>query len=131
MGVRHTIAAGLAGILLVQSAALAQTVPAQEIHTISHERGVEILLANLEIGAALQIDLANGDRVEGRLVERSDEELIVVTGARRLVVSTADVVGVRAPMRGGMSAGKAFGIGTGIGLGAFFGFLLVVFSGYR
>jgi hypothetical protein len=30
-----------------------------------------------------------------------------------------------------MSAGKAFGIGTAIGFGAFFGWLLVVFNGYR
>jgi hypothetical protein len=131
MRVRHTIAAGLASILLIQSAALAQTAPDQEIRTISHERGVEILLANLLVGSELRIDLANGDRLEGRLVDKSDHELIVEVGQQRRILFTADIVGIRAPIRGGMSDGKAFGIGTGIGFGAIFGWFLVVFTGFR
>jgi hypothetical protein len=121
MRIRHTVAAGLAGILLIQSAALAQTAPAQEIRTISHERGVAILLANLEIGTELRIDLANGDRVEGRLVEKSDQQLIVITGGQRRIVSTADVFDVRVPMPAGITGSQAFGIGTAIGAGVVLG----------
>jgi hypothetical protein len=121
MRIRRTVAAGLAGILLIQSAALAQTAPAQEIRTISHERGVAILLANLEIGTELRIDLANGDRVEGRLVEKSDQQLIVITGGQRRIVSTADVFDVRVPMPAGITGSQAFGIGTAIGAGVVLG----------
>ena len=131
MRVRHTIAAGLAGILLIQSAALAQTAPDQGTRTISHERGVEILLANLLVGSEVQIDLANGDRLEGRLVDKSDQELIVEVGKQRRLLLTADIVAIRAPIPGGMSDGKAFGIGTALGFGAIFGWFFVVIAGFR
>jgi len=123
MRIRHTVAAGLAGILLIQSAALAQPAQVQEIRTISHERGVAILLANLEIGTELRIDLANGDRVEGRLVEKADQQLVVMTGGQRRIVSRADVVDVRVPMPAGISGGTAFGIGTAIGTGVILGYV--------
>ena len=131
MGVRHTLAAGLAGILLIQSATLAQTAPDQQTRTIAHERGIEILLANLVVGSELQIELANGDRLEGRLVDKSDHEVIVEIGQQRRLLLTADIVAIRAPIRGGVSDGKAFGIGTGIGFGAIFGWFLVVIAGFR
>jgi hypothetical protein len=41
------------------------------IRTISHEQGIEILIANLHVGAELWIDLADGHHFEGRLVEKS------------------------------------------------------------
>jgi hypothetical protein len=72
--IRHTIAACVAGMLLIQSAAAAQTASVPEIRTISPQQGVEILLANLQVGAELRIDMANGHCIEGRLVEASSSE---------------------------------------------------------
>lgn len=131
MRVRHTLAAALAGILLIQSAVAAQTVTGQEVRTISRDQAVHVLLANLQVGADVRIELANGDRVEGHLIEKSDQELVVLHEGQRLIVAAADVVGGRVPMKPGMTVGSAFGIGSAIGFGAIFGWFLVLFSGYR
>jgi hypothetical protein len=131
MRVRHTVAAALAGILLIQSAVAAQAITGQEVRTISRDQAVHVLLANLQVGADVRLDLANGDRVEGRLIEKSDEELIVLHGGQRLIVAAADVVGGRVPIKPGMTGGNAFGIGSAIGFGAIFGWFLVLLSGYR
>jgi hypothetical protein len=131
MRVRHTLAAALAGILLIQSAVAAQGVTGQEVRTISRDQAVHVLLTNLQVGADVRIELANGDRVEGRLIEKSDQELVVLHEGQRLIVAAADVVGGRVPMKPGMSGGNAFGIGSAIGFGAIFGWFLVLLSGYR
>jgi hypothetical protein len=131
MRVIRTIAASLIGILLIQSAGLAQTATDQDIRTISQEQAVAVLLANLQVGAEVRIDLAGGDSVEGRLVEKSNEQLVVLHGRQRQVVAAADVVGARLPMRAETASGKAFGIGTGIGFGTFFGWFLLLLSSYR
>jgi hypothetical protein len=129
MGVGHTIAAGLAGILLIQSAAAAQTASGREIRTISRQQGLDILLASLHVGAELRIDLANGRSIEGRLVEKSVDALVVVNGQQRQTVAFSDVVDVRVPMPAGMTGGKAFGIGAAIGAGVILGAIFI--SAYR
>jgi hypothetical protein len=129
MGVRHTIAAGLAGILLIQSVAAAQTASGPEIRTISHQQGLDILLANLHVGSELGIDLANGHSIEGRLVEKSVDALVVVNGQQRQTVAFSDVVNVRVPMPVRMTGGKAFGIGAAIGAGVILGAVFI--SAYR
>jgi hypothetical protein len=131
MNVKRTIAASLAGMLLIHSAARAQAVADQEVRTISREQAVQVLLANLQVGAAVRIELAAGERVEGRLIEKSDQELVVLHGTQRRIVAAADIVGVRKPMPSGMTGGNAFGIGSAIGFGAIFGWFLVLLSGYR
>lgn len=118
MRVRHTIAAGLAGILLIQSVAVAQTASGADIRTISHEQGIEILIANLQVGADLQIELADGQHLEGRLLDKSACALVVEGGRQRHIVPTAEVIDVRLPMPPRMTGGGAFGIGAAIGAGA-------------
>jgi hypothetical protein len=131
MRVRHTIAAGLAGLLLIQSAAVAQTVSRADILTISHEQGVEILLANLEVGNELRVDLAGGERVEGRLIEKSEDELVVVDRQQRRIVAAADVVSVRAAKKARMTGGKAFRLAAEISFGVVFGAFLAMAAGLR
>jgi len=121
MRVRHTIAAGLVGILLIQSVAVAQTASSPDIQAISHEQGIEILIANLQIGADLRIDLADGQHLEGRLIDKSAYALVLERGQQRHIVPTANVVDVRLPMPAKMTGGAAFGIGAAIGAGALLG----------
>jgi|SRR5215471_4408548 len=121
MRVRHTIAAGLAGILLIQSVAVAQTAADPDIRTISHEQGIAILIANLQVGADLLIDLVDGQHLEGRLIDKSAYALIVEGGQQRQIVPTADVVDVRLPLPPRMTGGAAFGIGAAIGAGVLLG----------
>jgi hypothetical protein len=127
MRIGHIIAAGLAGILLIQSAAVAQTVPGRDIRTISHEQGLEVLLANLQVGADLRIDLADGRYLEGRLVEKSAQALVVEDGRLRRIVPTADVVDVHVPKPAGLTGGNAFGIGAAIGAGVVLGWFFTRF----
>ena len=115
MRVRHTIAAGLAGILLIQSVAVAQTASGADNRTISHEQGIEILIANLEVGADLRIDLDDGQHLEGRLIDKSAYALVVERDRQRHIVPTAAVVDVRVPKPARMTGGIAFGAAIGAG----------------
>ena len=115
MRVRHTIAAGLAGILLIQSVAVAQTASGADNRTISHEQGIEILIANLEVGADLRIDLDDGQHLEGRLIDKSAYALVVERDRQRHIVPTAAVVDVRVPKPDRMTGGIAFGAAIGAG----------------
>ena len=125
----HTIAAGLAGILLVQSAGLAQTPLAQATLAIPREQAIHVLVANIKTGSQMRIELANGDRLEGQLVDKSDEELVVFSGGQRQVIDVPDIVSVRLPVRPGMTSGKAFGISAATSAGAFLGWFIVLMSG--
>jgi hypothetical protein len=131
MRVRHTVAAALAGILLIQSAVAAQAVTDPEVRTISRDQAVHVLLANLQVGADVRLELANGDRVEGRLIEKSDEELIVLHGGQRLIVAAADVVGIRVPMEARMTGGKAFRLAAEISSGVIVGGFIALAVGRR
>lgn len=125
----YTSAASLAGLLLLQAAGLAQAPPDSEIRVIPREQAVHVIFTNIRVGSDVRVDLAGGDHVEGRLVEKSDDELVVMSGRQRQIVNVSDVTGVRRPVPKGMTDGKAFGIGTAIGFGALFGWFLVVASG--
>jgi hypothetical protein len=110
---------------------VAQTVSRADILTISHEQGVEILLANLEVGTELRVDLAGGERVEGRLIEKSEDKLVVVDRQQRRIVAAADVVSVRAAMKARMTGGRAFRLAAGISFGVVFGMFLAIAAGLR
>jgi hypothetical protein len=52
----------------------------------------------------------------GRIVEKSDDELVLVIAGKRQVIPLADVVSIRRPQaRARISDGKAFGIGAAVG----------------
>jgi hypothetical protein len=131
MDMKHSIAAVVIAILLAQSSSLAQATTDPEIRTLSQEEAVQVLLANLRAGANLRIDLAGGDHVEGRLVEKSGQELVVVEHRQRRIVALADVVSVRVPMKSRMTGGKAFRLAAGISFGVIFGALLATAAGLR
>ena len=64
MRVKHTIAAALAGMLLVHRP------PSHKrrdpvVRTIPREEALRVLRANLRVGADFRVQLANGGRVEG------------------------------------------------------------------
>jgi hypothetical protein len=78
MGVRHTLAAGLACVLLVQSTALAQTPSESVVQPVPREHAIRILLSNLSPGTEVRVQLATTE-VVGRFVEISDDELVLMT----------------------------------------------------
>jgi hypothetical protein len=131
MRVTHTIAAALTGILLIQSVGLAQALPEPVARPVSREQAIQILLSNLDVGADVRIDLADGQRVEGRLIEKSSGELVVVAGRQRRIVAAADVVSIRVPMRSRMTGGKAFRLGAEISSGVIVGGFIALAVGRR
>jgi hypothetical protein len=93
MRVRHTISAALACVLLIQSVGLAQSgtgpmgrAAEQAVHRIP--------IASVQVGMELRFDLVDGRRIEGRLVEESDDEFVVGAGSRRLAFPVAAVIAV-------------------------------------
>jgi hypothetical protein len=131
MRLKHAVAAGLVAILLAQSSGLAQTTTDSDIRRLSQEEAVQVLLANLRAGADVRIELVGGDHVEGRLMEKSGQELIVVEHRQRRIVALSDVVSVRVPMKTRMTGGKAFRLGAGISFGVVFGAFLAIAAGLR
>jgi hypothetical protein len=131
MNLKHAIAASMVGILLLEAAGLAQTPSTAGTLAISREQGIHVLATNIQIGSHVRIELANGDRLEGRLVDKSDDELVVLSGLQRQIVAVTDIASVRLPVRPEITNGKAFGIGAAIGGAAILGWFLMVLSNYR
>jgi len=93
MRVRHTIAAALACVLLIQSVGLAQSGTGPKGRAA--EQAVQrIPIASGQVGMELRFDLVDGRRIEGRLVEESDDEFVVAAGRRRLAFPVAGVIAV-------------------------------------
>jgi hypothetical protein len=126
MRVRHTIAAGLAGVLLIQSVGLAQPSDEAVARSVPREYAINVLLNNLKVGSDLRVQAMGREEVVGRLVEKSDDDLVVVVSGRRQVIPLADVVSVRRPVpRTRIGDGAAFGVGAAIGAGILFGVLFL------
>ena len=127
MRVRHIISATLAGVLLLQCAGLAQAPLESAGQPVPREEAVRILLSKLSPGTELRIQMAASE-VVGRLVEKSDDEVVLVVSGQRQVIPLADVVSIRRPMPATrIGDGKAFGIGTAVGAGVL---VAVLFLGY-
>jgi len=128
MRVRHTIAAGLAGILLIHSVARAQAPYEAAARPVPREHAINVLLSNLELGTEIRVQVAGHREVVGRLVEKSDEELVVVASGQRQVIPLVDVDSIGRPLvRTGIGDGKAFVIGAAVGAGIL---MAVLFLGY-
>jgi hypothetical protein len=131
MSVRHTIAAGLAGLLMIEAAGLAQALPlpatedAAAVVAIPKAQAVRVLLAQIAPGSVVRVELANGSRVEGTIVELSPDTLTVSEGRLRRVVAVEDISAIRQRRRLGMTRSNAFGVGAAIGGAAVFGLLFV------
>jgi hypothetical protein len=120
MSVRYTIAASLAGILILEAAGLAQAPPRPvsedaAVVAIPRTRAIRLLLTHIALGSAVRVELADGSRVEGTIAELSADTVIVADGRLRKVVIVQDIVGVRLRVVPGMATGKAFGIGAAVG----------------
>jgi hypothetical protein len=137
MNVKHTIAASLATILMIQAAGLAQTQTAPEpataeaIVAIPRAHAMRVLLDHLAVDTDVRLQLAGGAIVEGRFLSVSSDSAVLTRGGLRQVVPLADIVAVlSAGSKGvGMSDGKAFGIGAAVGAGVLVGLtMLGIFS---
>ena len=123
MSARHTFAASLAGLLIVEAATLAQEpsrfatkeAEAQVVVAIPRPEAIRLLLTRIAPGSNVRVELADGSRVEGTIVELSADAVIVADGKFRKVVMASDIVGVRLRVVAGMATAKAFGIGAAVG----------------
>jgi hypothetical protein len=126
MRVTHPIAAALTGILLIQSVGLAQALPEPVARPVSREQAINVLLNNLELGTDIRVHSVGREEVVGRLVEKSDDDLVLVVSGQRQVVPLADVVSIRRPLpRTRIGDGQAFGIGAAVGAGILIGVLVL------
>jgi hypothetical protein len=126
MGVRHTIAAALAGILLIQFVGRAQVPYEAAARPVPREHAISVLLNNLEFGTDIRVQAVGREEVVGRLVEKSSDDLVLVVSGQRQVVPLADVVSIRRPLpRTRIGDGQAFGIGTAVGAGILIGVLFL------
>ena len=117
MRVRATIAAALAVVLLLQSAALAQAPLESVLQPIPRERAIRILLSNLSPGTEVRVQLATTD-VFGRIVETSDDEIVLMTSGQWLAIPTAVVISIRPQLKKrALSKRRPFVIGAAAGAG--------------
>ena len=88
------------------------------------------LAEKLEVGAEVQVRLANGQRFRATLIDATPDVLLVQPKTRiPLAVQPLPyeaIVLLERRGTGGMGAGKAALIGVASGVGAFFGMLLIV-----
>jgi hypothetical protein len=118
MRVTHTIAAAVAGILLIQSTGFAQTQREPAIQSIPRARAIEILLSNLQQGTEVRVELRGDREVVATFVEQADGDVVLQASGHRQIIPIADVVSVRRPLyRGTPTDGQSFALGTGIGAG--------------
>jgi len=131
MRVRHTVATALAGILLIQSAGLAQARdPA--VRPIAREQALQILLSTLQSGTEVRVQLAGGAQVDGQFVEKSGDEVAVLVSGQRRPILMADVISISRPLRRGTSAsGRSLAMGAAIGAGLLFVAILVARAAAR
>jgi hypothetical protein len=127
MNLTHLIATALAGALMLEATGLAQTTSVPDIVAIPREEAVHVLVTNIQIGSSVHVELVDGNRVEGRLLEKSDEDIAVLSDGVRQVIPVADIVSLRLRVPPGMKDGKAFGIGAATGAGILVG---VAFLGF-
>jgi hypothetical protein len=126
MNLTHMIATALAGVLMLETTGLAQTASVPDTVAIPREGAVHVLVRNVQLGSSVHVELVDGSRVEGRLLEKSDDDVAVPSDGVRQVIPVADIVSLRLRARPGMTDGKAFGIGAAAGAGILVG---VVFMG--
>ena len=131
MSVRLTIAASLAGLLMIEAAGLAQVLPqppteeAAAVVALPKAPAIRVQLTQIAPGSIVRVELANGSRVEGTFVDLSSDALTVAEGRLRRVVAVADITAIRPRRRPGRTRSNAFGIGAAIGGAAVFGLLFV------
>ena len=132
MRVRHIIAAALAGMLLVQSVAVAQSPRDPAVRTIPREEALQILTSHLQRGTDVRVQLAAGAQVAGQLVEARDDEIVLLVSGQRRVIPVADVISISRPLqRATSAAGRSFAVGTAVGTGLLFVVLLVARAAVR
>ena len=114
--IRLTRGIGLAAIIVVASASLGWAQPA------GSDPSFERMRAKLKVGDRLTVDLVNGSRVEGRVMDGNPDGLVISTdvGDRRL--SRPDI-GVVRRHRHGVILGAIIGTGVGMVCGAALGSL--------
>ena len=124
MRLTHTIATALVGVLLIQSAGLAQS--PDMARPVPREQAVQVLLNNLELGTEIRVEVAGGRQVVGRFVERTGDELVIAVSGQRQTILLADVMKIRRPLPPGRTTdGRAFGIGAAAGVGLLVAVLFV------
>jgi hypothetical protein len=117
MRVRDTIAAALAVVLLLQSAALAQAPLESVVQPVPREHAIRILLSNLSPGTEVRVQLATTE-VVGRIVETSDDEIVLMTSGQWLAIPTAVVISIRPQLKKrALFKRRAFVIGAAAGAG--------------
>jgi hypothetical protein len=127
MNLTHVIATALAGAMMLEATGLAQTAAVPTLAAIPREEAVHVLVTNIQIGSSVRVELVDGTRVEGRLLDKSDDDLTVLSDGVRQVIPVADVVTLRLRLRPAMTNGNAFGIGAAVGAGIFAGVLFLAF----
>jgi hypothetical protein len=124
MHVRHTVAAALVAILLIQSAGLAQ--PEDIVRSIPREEAIQVLVGNLDWGTEIRVEVAGGRQVVGRYVERNGDDLVIAVSGQRQTIALRDVTTIRRPLAPGrITDAGAFGIGAAAGVGLLFGVLFL------
>ena len=126
----HALAAGLAAVLSLQATTLAQTSQDSRAVPVPRTQALHVLLTNINIGTDVHVELADGQAVTGRLVEKSDDAIAVVAERQRRIFPVQDVVSVHLATSG-TTGNKAFGIGAGIGAGTMFGWFLILVASLR
>jgi hypothetical protein len=118
MRVRHTVATALAGILLVQSAGMAQTQREPAVRPIPREQALQILLSHLQWGSEVRVEVAGGANVVGQFVETRDDEVLLLVSGQPRAIPVAEVISISRPLQRGTSAsGKSFAVGAAAGTG--------------
>ena len=126
MRVRHTIAATLAGILLIQSALMAQAQREPVVRPIPREQGLQILLSHLQWGSEVHVKVAGGADVVGQFIETRDDEVVLLESGQRRAIPVAEVISISRPLqRGTPASGKSFAVGAAAGTGLLFVVILV------
>lgn len=132
MNVRHTIAATLAGMLLIQSAGRAQSRRDPAVRPIPREEALQILTSHLQRGTDVRVQLAGGAQVAGQFLEARDDEIVLLVSGQRRVIPVADVTSISRPLRRATSApGRSFAVGTAVGTGLLFVVLFVAKAAAR
>ncbi len=78
MNLTHVIATALAGAMMLEATGLAQTAAADAIVPISRVQAVHVLVTNIQVGSSVHVELLDGSRVEGRLLEVLDDDLALI-----------------------------------------------------
>jgi hypothetical protein len=114
---RTTRVIGMAAVIVLASCSLGWA------QTAAADPSFERMRAKLKVGDRLTVDLMNGSKVEGRVIDGNPDGLVISTdvGDRRL--SRPDVAVVKRHGRG-VILGAIIGTGVGLTCGALLGSLL-------